>query len=65
MKQVNPGGSVRWELIEAGIPNRCAIDLATGEATFTHGDEELGQRDDADEGPGPASTSSSPTSTTA
>ena len=36
-------GSVRLELIEGGVSNRCEIDLATGEAVLFHGPEELGR----------------------
>ena len=50
--KVNPGGSVRWELVKAGIPHRCTIDLATGVATFTRGDEEIGHGDTPIKGPG-------------
>jgi len=39
---VEPGGLARLELIEAGISNRCEIDLATGEARLFHGDVQLG-----------------------
>lgn len=42
IQQVDPGGSIRWELIEAGVAHRCAIDLTTGVATFTRGEEVLG-----------------------
>ncbi len=41
--KVAPGGAVRFELIEAGIAHRCTIDLETGSATFTRGDEVLGK----------------------
>lgn len=36
-------GTIRLELIEAGVSNRCAIDIATGTATLFHGDEPLGE----------------------
>ena len=36
-------GRVRLELIEGGIPNRCEIDLTTGEATLSHGEAILGK----------------------
>jgi signal peptidase I len=39
-----PGGSVRFELIEGGIANRCEIDLTTGVATLRHGETILGQK---------------------
>jgi signal peptidase I len=41
--QVNaPKGKLRLELVKAGVPNRCEIDLATGMASLRHGDEPLG-----------------------
>lgn len=36
-------GSVRLELIEGGVSNRCEIDLATGVATLLHGKAEVGR----------------------
>ncbi|MDX2038515.1 MAG: S26 family signal peptidase [Isosphaeraceae bacterium] len=36
-------GIVRLELVEAGVSNRCDIDLATGVAVLYHGDRELGK----------------------
>ncbi len=50
--QVGPGGSVRWELVKAGVPHRCTIDLTTGLATFTRGDRVLGQAPSAMKGAG-------------
>jgi signal peptidase I len=35
-------GAVRLELIEAGVSNRCEIDLATGQAMLFHGDRSQG-----------------------
>jgi signal peptidase I len=52
VKQVNPGGSVRFELIKAGLPHRCTIDLTTGVATFTRGEEVLGRGDTTIKGKG-------------
>ncbi len=52
VKQVKPGGSVRWELVKAGIPHRCTIDLTTGAATFTRGEEVLGHGETSMKGPG-------------
>src|SRR5262249_47532881 len=52
VKKVNPGGSVRWELVKAGVPHRCTIDLTTGVATFTRGDEVLGQVESGMKGEG-------------
>ncbi|MGO9466929.1 MAG: S26 family signal peptidase [Isosphaeraceae bacterium] len=43
IKHVAPGGSVRLELIEAGVAHRCTIDLQSGSAVFTRGDSELGR----------------------
>ena len=36
-------GSLRFELVEGGVANRCEVDLKTGKATITHGGQELGQ----------------------
>jgi signal peptidase I len=36
-------GTVRIELIESGISNRCEIDLSTGKAQLYHGDTALGE----------------------
>jgi signal peptidase I len=52
VKKVGPGGSVRWELVKAGVPHQCTIDLTTGMATFTRGDEVLGQAESAMKGSG-------------
>ncbi len=52
VKSVTPGGSVRWELVEAGIPHRCTVDLTSGKATFTRGSEVLGQAETPIRGPG-------------
>jgi len=38
-----PRGVARLELIEAGVSNRCEIDLSTGEARLFHGDVQLGE----------------------
>lgn len=35
-------GSVRVELVKAGVPNRCEIDLAADRVTLWHGDQKLG-----------------------
>jgi signal peptidase I len=50
--RVESGGAIRFELVKAGIPHRCAIDLATGDATFTRGEEVLGKSATAMKGPG-------------
>jgi signal peptidase I len=52
VKQVGPGGSVRWELVEAGVAHRCTVDLTTGMATFTRGEEVLGQAETGIKGEG-------------
>jgi len=36
----SPTGSIRLELIEGGVSNRCEVDLATGEAVLFHGPAE-------------------------
>jgi signal peptidase I len=41
--KIAPGGAVRFELVEAGISHHCTIDLETGSATFTRGNEVLGK----------------------
>ncbi|MDR3638360.1 MAG: S26 family signal peptidase [Isosphaeraceae bacterium] len=46
------GGSVRFELVEGGVVNRCTIDLTSGVATLTHGDKELAQKVTKINGPG-------------
>ncbi len=43
---------MRLELVKAGHPHRCTIDLATGTAVVTRGDEELGQWETPIKGPG-------------
>jgi signal peptidase I len=52
VKQVNPGGSIRWELVKGGLAHRCTIDLTTGVATFTRGEEVLGQAETSMKGQG-------------
>jgi signal peptidase I len=49
---VAEGGSVRFELIKAGLPCRATVDLATGVATFARGTVELGHCDTSIKGPG-------------
>jgi signal peptidase I len=46
------GGSVRLELVKAGTPHRCTIDLATGTAVVTRGEDELGRWETAIKGTG-------------
>lgn len=52
VKQAGPGGSLRLELVKAGVPHRCTIDLATGTATFTRGDDTVGRGETSIKGPG-------------
>jgi signal peptidase I len=49
---VGQGGSLRFELIKAGIPHICTIDLGSGKATFARGNETLGQSDTPVKGAG-------------
>lgn len=48
----SPGGEVRLELIKAGVPHRCTIDVATGMARFTRGDETILEHASPVKGPG-------------
>ncbi len=41
--EAGPGAAVRFELVKAGQPCRCEIDLATGQAVFRRGDAEIGR----------------------
>jgi signal peptidase I len=50
--KVAPGASVRLELIKGGAPHRCTIDLETGKAVVTRGQNELGQWETPIKGPG-------------
>jgi signal peptidase I len=43
VSQIARGGSVRFELIKAGIPHRCTIDLTSGMAIISRGDDLLSQ----------------------
>ncbi|MFO0951400.1 MAG: S26 family signal peptidase [Isosphaeraceae bacterium] len=45
-------GMVRFDLVEGGVVNRCEIDLATGEATLSHGEATLGKAVTPLKGPG-------------
>ena len=45
-------GSIRLDLIEGGVTNRCEIDLATGTAEVSHGGSKLGSFPTAVKGPG-------------
>src|SRR5262249_32750516 len=41
--EVRPNSSLRLELVKAGLPHRCTIDLQSGSARVTRGDVELGK----------------------
>jgi signal peptidase I len=43
LESVQPGGMARLELIEAGVSNRCEVDLTTGVASLYHGEKKLGE----------------------
>ncbi len=43
IRVVEPTGLVRLQLVESGVPYRCEIDLATGQATLYQGEKSLGQ----------------------
>ena len=43
LQAAEPGGVLRLNLVEAGIVNRCEVDLITGIATLYHGDQNLGE----------------------
>ena len=45
-------GTVRFELIEGGVANRCDLDLEKGLATLFHGAEKLGAAPSGIKGPG-------------
>ncbi len=45
-------GQVTVELVEAGVKNRCVIDIATGTATLFHGETKLGEAPTRLKGPG-------------
>jgi len=47
-----PGASVRFELIKAGVAQRCTIDPASGAGIVTRGDVELGRLETPIKGPG-------------
>jgi signal peptidase I len=48
----SPGGELRLELIKAGVPHRCTIDLATGATRFTRGEETILEHTSPVKGPG-------------
>jgi signal peptidase I len=52
VKNVGPDASARFELIKAGVPHRCTIDLTSGTAVVTRGEDELAKWDTPIKGPG-------------
>jgi signal peptidase I len=50
--QVASGGSVRFELVKAGVQHRCTIELESGIANITRGEEILSRWDTPIKGPG-------------
>jgi signal peptidase I len=52
ISEIAPQASVRLELVKAGVAHRCTIDLSTGEATFTRGEDVVGRCDSPINGPG-------------
>jgi signal peptidase I len=43
IQTTSPSSEVRFELVKAGTPYRCTIDLDTGTAVITRGQEEMGR----------------------
>jgi signal peptidase I len=43
LQAAQPGGTLKLELVEAGISNRCEVDLISGIASLYHGDKKLGE----------------------
>lgn len=43
LQSAGAGAALRLELVEAGVANRCEVDLATGTATLYHGETNLGE----------------------
>jgi signal peptidase I len=43
VESVQEGSALKLELIEAGISNRCEVDLETGLVSLYHGDKKLGE----------------------
>jgi signal peptidase I len=43
LEAADGGGVLKFELIEAGISNRCEVDLVSGIASLYHGDKKLGE----------------------
>ena len=51
----SPKGELCLELVKGGLPHRCVINLETGAARFTRGDQTLLEHDSPPEGAGPLS----------
>jgi len=43
IEAAKPGGMFKLELLEAGISNRCEVDLISGMVSLYHGDKKLGE----------------------
>ncbi len=43
LEVAQPGGMLKLELVEAGVSNRCEIDLISGIASIYHGDKKLAE----------------------
>jgi signal peptidase I len=43
VRRAGPGGTVRLELVKAGTPHHCTIDLLSGTATLTRGNDVVGR----------------------
>ena len=65
VKQVKPGGSSGWSWSRRGSRTDARSTSTTGTATFTRGEEELGRWRDVRSRARAATTSNSPTWTTA
>jgi signal peptidase I len=52
IRNVGAGAAVRFELVKAGLPHRCTVDVASGEAVVSRGDVELARWQTPIKGPG-------------
>jgi signal peptidase I len=52
IQSLSPNAAVRFDLIKAGLTQRCTIDPATGTAVMQRGEVELGRFDSPIKGPG-------------
>jgi signal peptidase I len=52
LSKIDANASVRLELVKAGLPHRCTIELATGTAIVTRGEDELARWETPIKGPG-------------